>query len=129
MRISRHDLFCLKIQDFSQMHKRLCKMLCDILSCETNRFVSIFECSSDAAVKMIKAHDDLKQRWKSAVQWLGDELERVCFQSRTFCHLSFFIHGYFDKHLLDSRIMLFLWGWGGVGWEKYNGSATLAKRK
>ena len=33
--------------------------------------------SSEAAVKMIRSHDDLKQRWKSAVQWLGDELERV----------------------------------------------------
>lgn len=32
--------------------------------------------NSEAAIKMIRAHDDLKQKWKSAIQWLGDELER-----------------------------------------------------
>eukprot|EP00795_Rhopilema_esculentum_P016175 gene16175-7538_t len=32
--------------------------------------------NSETAVKMIKTNEGLKQRWNSAIQWLGDELER-----------------------------------------------------
>jgi len=28
---------------------------------------------------MLLHDEELKQKWKAAVRWLGDELERVCF--------------------------------------------------
>ena len=39
-------------------------------------------------MKMIKTNEDLKQRWNSAIQWLGDELERVsCNCSVILCNI------------------------------------------
>ena len=41
--------------------------------------VALFS-NCDAAHRLLQSHGDLKRKWNWAVEWLGDELERVgCF--------------------------------------------------
>ncbi len=70
---------------------------------------------------MIRSNDDLKHRWKSAVQWLGDELERVCVGLLLLILLQAPLSSYRQSRLVTglvvpSRLVMPKSGFAGVWW-------------
>ena len=56
-----------------------------VLMCLKNFYFWQFECfSCQPAAQMLQNNGDLKRKWTWAVEWLNDELERVC-ESLTQC--------------------------------------------